>query len=205
MSRLLKWIEGLALALGGPGLFLLSFLDSSFLSFPEVTDILIVVLVTKHPERFLWYTALPTLGSILGCYVLYALAYRGGEAFMRKRMKERHVERAFAVFRKYGLFAVSIPSILPPPVPFKIFVLAAGAARVKPLDFLVAVTIGRGVRYFGEGLLALWYGQWALDLLNEHGRAVSLSLAGIIALLGFVYIWWTRRRGDVDATAGSSV
>ena len=205
MSRLLKWIEGLALALGGPGLFLLSFLDSSFLSFPEVTDILIVVLVTKHPERFLWYTALPTLGSILGCYVLYALAYRGGEAFMRKRMKERHVERAFAVFRKYGLFAVSIPSILPPPVPFKIFVLAAGAARVKPLDFLVAVTIGRGVRYFGEGLLALWYGQWALDLLNEHGRAVSLSLAGIIALLGFAYIWWTRRRGDVDATAGSSV
>ena len=205
MSRLLKWIEGLALALGGPGLFLLSFLDSSFLSFPEVTDILIIVLVTKHPERFLWYTALPTLGSILGCYVLYALAYRGGEAFMRKRMKERHVERAFAVFRKYGLFAVSIPSILPPPVPFKIFVLAAGAARVKPLDFLVAVTIGRGVRYFGEGLLALWYGQWALDLLNEHGRAVSLSLAGIIALLGFAYIWWTRRRGDVDATAGSSV
>jgi membrane protein YqaA with SNARE-associated domain len=205
VSRLLKWIEGLALALGGPGLFLLSFLDSSFLSFPEVTDILIIVLVTKHPERFLWYTALPTLGSILGCYVLYALAYRGGEAFMRKRMKERHVERAFAVFRKYGLFAVSIPSILPPPVPFKIFVLAAGAARVKPLDFLVAVTIGRGVRYFGEGLLALWYGQWALDLLNEHGRAVSLSLAGIIALLGFAYIWWTRRRGDVDATAGSSV
>ena len=205
MSRLLKWIEGLALALGGPGLFLLSFLDSSFLSFPEVTDILIIVLVTKHPERFLWYTALPTLGSILGCYVLYALAYRGGEAFMRKRMKERHVERAFAVFRKYGLFAVSIPSILPPPVPFKIFVLAAGAARVKPLDFLVAVTIGRGVRYFGEGLLALWYGQWALDLLNEHGRAVSLSLAAIIALLGFAYIWWTRRRSDIDATAGSSV
>lgn len=205
MSRLLKWIEGLALALGGPGLFLLSFLDSSFLSFPEVTDILIIVLVTKHPERFLWYTALPTLGSILGCYVLYALAYRGGEAFMRKRMKERHVERAFAVFRKYGLFAVAIPSILPPPVPFKIFVLAAGAARVRPLDFLVAVTIGRGVRYFGEGLLALWYGQWALDLLNEHGRVVSISLGAIIAVLGFAYIWWTRRRGNIDATAGSSV
>ena len=205
MSRLLKWIEGLALALGGPGLFLLSFLDSSFLSFPEVTDILIIVLVTKHPERFLWYTALPTLGSILGCYVLYVLAYRGGEAFMRKRMKERHVEKAFAVFRKYGLFAVAIPSILPPPVPFKIFVLAAGAARVRPLDFLVAVTIGRGVRYFGEGLLALWYGQWALDVLSQHGRAVSLTLGGIIALLGFLYIWWTRRRGNVDATAGSSV
>ena len=206
MSRLLKWIEGLALALGGPGLFLLSFLDSSFLSFPEVTDILIVVLVTKHPERFLWYTALPTLGSILGCYVLYALARRGGEAFMRRRMKEHHVNRALTVFRKYGLFAVAIPSILPPPVPFKVFVLAAGAARVRPRDFLVAVTIGRGVRYFGEGLLALWYGQWALELLRDHGRTVSLWLAGVIAVLGGIYFWWTKRQDDnVDATAGSSV
>ena len=205
MSRLLKWIEGLALALGGPGLFLLAFLDSSFLSFPEVTDILIIVLVTKHPERFLWYTALPTLGSVLGSYVLYALARRGGEAFLRKRMKGHHVERSFAIFRKYGLLAVAIPSILPPPVPFKVFVLAAGAARVKPIDFLIAITLGRGVRYFGEGLLALWYGQWALNLLNEHGRAISLWLCAIMAILGGVYIWWSRRRGGIDATAGTSV
>ena len=205
MSRLLKWIEGLALALGGPGLFILSFLDSSFLSFPEVTDILIVVLVTKHPERFLWYTALPTIGSVMGCYVLYALARRGGEAFLRKRMHERHVEKAFAVFRKYGLLAVAIPSILPPPVPFKMFVLAAGAARVRPFDFLVAVTIGRGIRYFGEGLLALWYGERTIKLLNEHGRTVSLWLAGIIAVAGLVYFWWRKRQNDVDATAGSSV
>jgi membrane protein YqaA with SNARE-associated domain len=205
VSRLLKWIEGLALALGGPGLFLLAFLDSSFLSFPEVTDILIIVLVTKHPERYLWYTALPTLGSVLGCYVLYALARRGGEAFLRKRLKDHHVERAFALFRRYGLLAVAVPSILPPPVPFKMFVLAAGAARVKPLDFIMAVTIGRGIRFFGEGLLALWYGQWALELLHEHGRTVSLWLAVIIAVLGGGYIWWSRRRGNVDATAGSSV
>ncbi len=205
MSRLLKWIEGLALALGGPGLFILSFLDSSFLSFPEVTDILIIVLVTKHPERFLWYTALPTIGSVMGCYVLYALARRGGEAFLRKRMPERHVEKAFSVFRKYGLLAVAIPSILPPPVPFKMFVLAAGAARVRPVDFLVAVTIGRGIRYFGEGVLALWYGQWAIDLLNQHGRTISLWLAGILTVVVLVYLWWTKRRDDVDATAGSSV
>jgi membrane protein YqaA with SNARE-associated domain len=206
LSRLLKWIEGLALALGGPGLFILAFLDSSFLSFPEVTDILIIVLVTKHPERYLWYTALPTIGSVLGCYVLYALARRGGEAFMRRRLSERHVERAFTVFRRYGLLAVAIPSILPPPVPFKVFVLAAGAARVRPREFLIAISLGRGVRYFGEGLLALWYGQWALDLLHEHGRTVSIWLAVIMAVLGFVYVWWHRKlRGDVDAEAGSPV
>ena len=116
MSRFLAWVQGVAGALGGPGLFLISFLDSSFLSFPEVTDILIVVLVTKHPERFLWYTALPTIGSIAGSYVLYALARRGGESFMRRRLSEKHVERAFAVFRKYGILTVAVTSILPPPV-----------------------------------------------------------------------------------------
>ena len=119
-------------------------------------------------------------------------------------LRERHVDRAFAVFRKYGLFAVAIPSILPPPVPFKMFVLTAGAARVRPLDFLVAVSIGRGVRYFGEGLLALWYGQWALDFLRAERRAVSMWLAVIVAVGGIAWMWWSRRR-RVDASAGSSV
>lgn len=205
MSRFLSWVQGFAVALGGPGLFAIAFLDSSFLSFPEITDVLIIVLVAKHPERFLWYTALPTIGSIAGCYVLYALARRGGEAFLRKRLRERHVERALTVFRKYGLLAVAIPSILPPPVPFKIFVLAAGAARVRPVDFIVAVSIGRGIRYFGEGILALWYGEWALEFLSTHARAVSLWFGLIVATVAVGWTWWSRRRGRIDASAGSSV
>jgi membrane protein YqaA with SNARE-associated domain len=205
MSRFLGWVQGLAVALGGPGLFVLAFLDSSFLSFPEVTDVLIIVLVAKHPERFLWYTTLPTIGSIAGCYALYAVARRGGEAFMRRRLHERHVDRAFSLFRKYGLLAVAIPSILPPPVPFKIFVLTAGAARVRPIDFLVAVTIGRGIRFYGEGLLALWYGEWALDFMRANARAVSLWLGAIVATIAVVWMWWSRRRGRIDASAGTSI
>lgn len=205
MSRFLGWVQGLAVALGGPGLFVLAFLDSSFLSFPEVTDVLIIVLVAKHPDRFLWYTTLPTIGSIAGCYALYAVARRGGEAFMRRRLHERHVDRAFSLFRKYGLLAVAIPSILPPPVPFKIFVLTAGAARVRPIDFLVAVTIGRGIRFYGEGVLALWYGEWALDFMRANARAVSLWLGAIVATIAVVWMWWSRRRGRIDASAGSSV
>ena len=205
MSRFLAWVQGFAVALGGPGLFVIALLDSSFLSFPEVTDVLIIVLVAKHPERFLWYTLLPTIGSIIGCYLLYALARRGGEAFLRKRLRERHVERAFAVFRKYGLLAVAIPSILPPPVPLKMFVLAAGAVRVRKVDFLVAITIGRGIRYIGEGLLALWYGEQALEFLKTNARAASLWLGLIVATIAVVWMWWSRRRGRIDASAGSSV
>ena len=205
MSRLLAWVQGLAVALGGPGLCLIAFLDSSFLSFPEVTDVLIVVLVAKHPERFLWYTALPTIGSIAGCYALYLVARRGGEAFMRKRFRERHVDRAFALFRDYGVLTVAVSAILPPPVPFKVFVLAAGAAGVRPLDFLIAATLGRGVRYFGEGALALWYGEWALQFLNANFTTLSLWLGGIVGAIAIVWIWWSRRQRRIDASAGSSV
>ena len=199
---------GVAEALGSPGLFLLAFLDSSFLSFPEVVDVLMMGLAAKYPERALWYAALPTAGSVAGCYVLYSLALRGGEAFVRRRLKAHHVERAFAVFRKYGLLAVAVPSILPPPVPFKIFVLAAGASGMKRLDFLIAISIGRGVRYFGEALLAAWYGEAALRrieaFVHEHTTLVIAVVLIVIGALG-VWIWRRREPPAVDGGPGSPV
>src|SRR6266516_6126643 len=111
MHRLVDRIHAFALALGGPGFFLIAFLDSSFLSFPEVVDLLIIT--TRHKERMLYYALLSTLGSIAGCYVLYVVARKGGETFLRKRFHERHVDRAIALFQRYGLMAVLVPSLLP--------------------------------------------------------------------------------------------
>src|SRR3954468_5813619 len=99
MKRLLDWVQGFALALGGPGLFLIAFLDSSFLSFPEVVDLLIVWLTIQHPHRMIYYAALSTLGSLAGCVALFLIARKGGEAFLRKRLHERHLERATVVVR----------------------------------------------------------------------------------------------------------
>src|SRR5215210_3183195 len=138
MHRLVAWVQASAVALGGPGLFLIAFLDSSFLSFPEVVDLLIIWLVTAHKERVVYYALMPTLGSIAGCFALYLVGRKGGEAFLRRRLRESHVDRALGLFRKYGLLAIAIPSLLPPPVPFKPFVLVAGVARVRPLDFVMA-------------------------------------------------------------------
>ena len=137
MARVVEWIQGFAMSLGGPGLFIIAFLDSSFLSFPEVNDLLIIYLTTQHPERMVYYALMTTLGSIAGCLALYSLARKGGEAFLRRGFNESHVERAMDIFRRYGLLAVLIPSILPPPMPFKIFVLAAGVARVRPWHFVL--------------------------------------------------------------------
>jgi membrane protein YqaA with SNARE-associated domain len=194
VRRFLDWVMGVAEMLGSPGLFLLAFLDSSFLSFPEVVDVLMMGLVVKYPARLLWYATMPTLGSIAGCYTIYALARRGGEAFLRRRLHERHVDRAFEVFRKYGLLAVAVPSILPPPVPFKIFVLAAGASRVSPRDFLIAISIGRGARFFGEAVLAAWYGPAAVDVISEHGVEFAVVIAVIVIAAAGVWMVSRRRR-----------
>jgi membrane protein YqaA with SNARE-associated domain len=196
MSRVVEWVQGFALALGGPGLFLIAFLDSSFLSFPEVNDLLIIWLTTRHPHRMAYYALMTTLGSIAGCLALYGLARKGGEAFLRRRFKEGHVDRAMAIFRKYGLLAVLIPSILPPPMPFKIFVLAAGVAKVRLLHFIIAIAIGRGFRYFGEGLLAIWYGEAAAEFLKENARPIAIGFAAACLAGGIAYFYWKRRRID---------
>ena len=126
--------------------------------------------------------------------MLYVIARKGGEAFLRRRFAGHHIDRALRLFQKYGLLAVAIPSILPPPVPFKIFVFAAGVARVPPLEFLVAVAIGEGVRYFGEAFLAVWYGEAAIAFLRVHARTVAFTLATVVLVVGVTWIWLRRRK-----------
>ena len=194
MRRLLAWIQGFAESLGGPGLFLIAYLDSSFLSFPEVCDVLIVLLTVQHPHRMIFYAGVTTIGSVAGCYSLYLVGRKGGEAFLRKRFHERHVDGALGVFRRHGILSVLVPSLLPPPMPFKIFVLAAGVSGMRTFDFLLAVSIGRGLRFFGIGLLALWKGRAAVTWLHENtGKA---GLIAVVALLAgaTAYFWWKSRR-----------
>ncbi|HSC26749.1 MAG TPA: VTT domain-containing protein [Vicinamibacterales bacterium] len=196
MARVFEWVQSFALSLGGPGLFVIAFLDSSFLSFPEVNDLLVILLTTRHPERMPYYATMTTLGSIGGCLALYLLARKGGDAFLRKRVHERHIDSAMELFRRFGLLAVLVPSILPPPTPFKVFVLAAGVARVRLLHFVVAIAVGRGFRYFGQGLLAVWYGEAAAAFLEQNAKPVALAVAAAVAILGVLYLLWQRRRQE---------
>ncbi len=194
---MLRRLEAFALGLGGPGLFLLAFLDSSFLALPEVVDILMVWMVIEHPERWLWYGSMATIGSMAGCYVLYDLARRGGEAFLRKRLSERHVTRGMQVFARYGTLALIVPSITPPPMPFKPFVLMAGVAGMPRARFLGAITIGRGLRYIGEALLAALYGQAVLTYIHQNAGRVTLYAAGLVLAAGAAYYGYralSRRR-----------
>src|SRR5688572_10057402 len=194
MARITAWIEAFALSVGGPGLFIIAFLDSSFLSFPEVNDLLIVLMVVNHPERMLFYATMATLGSIAGCLALYFVGRKGGEAVLRRRFSGGNVERAASLMRRYGAMALIVPALLPPPAPFKIFVLMGGVAKIPLATFVWAIALGRGVRYFGEGILAVMYGRQALDYIHENGRTVALILGLVVLAGGIGFYVWKRRQ-----------
>src|SRR5215216_3724354 len=151
MARITAWILAFTKGIGGAGIFVIAFLDSSFLSFPVVTDATIISMVAAHRERVLYYAAMATLGSVAGCAALYFVAKKGEQAFVKKRFNPKSIAWATGVMQKHGFLAVLVAGVLPPPAPFKLFVLLAGAAEMPLYSFMLAIALGRGARYFGEG------------------------------------------------------
>jgi len=192
MGSVVDRIRALALVLGAPGLFLVAFLDSSFLSLPEIADILVVYMVTHHKKRLILYVVGATLGSIAGCLVMYFVGRKGGETLVSKRFTPESIERSMASFRRHGVMTVLIPSLLPPPAPFKIFVLLAGVAGIEAHHFVIAIAIGRGMRYTALGLLAVRYGDRTLAYMHENSVLVSLISVGVLAAGLVAYLLWNQ-------------
>jgi membrane protein YqaA with SNARE-associated domain len=194
MSKVVAAVQSFALTLGAPGLFLVALLDSSLLSLPQVPDLLLIWMVTQHPSLWLVYALMTTAGSMAGCVGMYLLAREGGERVLRKMISPERMERGRVTFQKWGLLAVLVPSILPPPAPFKVFVLLAGVVRIPIWQFVAAIALGRGARYILAALLARWYGQQALTFLNENLRPVSLTLAAVLVVGAVAYAVLRQRR-----------
>jgi membrane protein YqaA with SNARE-associated domain len=193
MGEFVGKVRGFALALGTPGLFLVAFLDSSVLPLPGITDILLVVMVTRHPGAMLWYVLVTVAGSVAGCLVLHYLGRKGGEAFVKKRFTGDKVERAMRALQRNGVMAVLLPSLLPPPSPFKVFVLLAGVVGIKVVKFATAIAIGRGLRYLALGVLAVKYGEQAAEYMRERGTVVSIAAVALLAAGFGAFLLWSRR------------
>jgi membrane protein YqaA with SNARE-associated domain len=170
-------IVGFAGALGAPGLFIISFLDSSVLTFPVINDLLLIELSIEHPARMPFYALMAATGSVLGCVFLYFIARKGGEAFFHKKAGHRAAAIRHWV-EENGFVGMLIAALLPPPVPFKIFVFAAGVFEVPLWSYTSAITLARVIRYFGIGYLAVRFGNDALPYLRGH----KLEAAVVIAL-----------------------
>src|SRR6266571_2207972 len=168
-------IVAFAGSLGAPGLCLISFLDSSVLTFPVINDLLLIELSIKRPERMPLYAFLAMLGSILGCVLLFFLAEKGGEALFHKHAGDRaQAIHNWVVHNGFG--GMLIAALLPPPTPFKVFVVAAGVFEVPLASFASAITLARAVRYFGIGYLAIRYGREAMPYLMQHKLNVAVFL-----------------------------
>ncbi|MGB7729885.1 MAG: VTT domain-containing protein [Candidatus Acidiferrum sp.] len=168
-------------ALGAPGLFLISFLDSSILTFPVINDLLLIELCIQKPLRMPVYAAMAMTGSVLGCVLLYFIAKKGGEAFFHKKAGERgDVIRRWV--QKNGFGGMLAAALLPPPTPFKIFVFAAGVFEVPMSSFASAIALARAIRYFGIGYLATRYGEQAMPFIAQHKIQVAVMVVVFVAV-----------------------
>jgi membrane protein YqaA with SNARE-associated domain len=168
-------IVAFAGSLGAPGLFLISFLDSSVLTFPVINDLLLIELSIQHPGRMPVYALLAMLGSVLGCVLLFYIAEKGGEALFHKHAGDRAQAIHNWVVHN-GFWGMLFAALLPPPTPFKVFVVAAGVFEIRLASFVSAITIARLIRYFGIGFLAIRFGHEALPFLKQHIWGVSALL-----------------------------
>ena len=202
MHRLVLWIQQAVVPFLGPaGVFLAAFLDSSFLSLPEINDLLVVTAAARAPQTAWLYVAMATLGSLAGCSVLWALARRGGEAILERRFGGERVARARQAFQKYDVLALALPAVLPPPMPFKLFVLGAGVFGIPFQRFAVTLVVARGLRYLAWACIGIRYGNAAMGLLKEFDLWFAHRLPWILALAGAGTALWLmaraqRRRGE---------
>lgn len=174
-------IVAFAGTLGAPGLFLISFLDSSVLTFPVINDLLLISLSIQHPARMPIYATMAMTGSVLGCLLLYYIARKGGEAFFQKKAGQRaHAIQHWVEQNGFG--GMLLAALLPPPTPFKVFVFAAGVFEVPAWSFVSAVALARAIRYFGIGYLAVRYRDQALPFLSEHKLQVGIVVLVFIVL-----------------------
>ncbi|MGC2764447.1 MAG: VTT domain-containing protein [Candidatus Acidiferrum sp.] len=168
-------------ALGAPGLFLISFLDSSVLTFPVINDLLLIELSIQKPARMPLYALMAMTGSVLGCVLLYFIAKKGGEAFFRNKAGGRaQVIRRWV--EKNGFGGMLVAALLPPPTPFKVFVFAAGVFEVPLSSFVSAIALARAIRYLGIGYLAVRYGEQAMPFIAEHKLQVAAVVIVFVAV-----------------------
>jgi membrane protein YqaA with SNARE-associated domain len=204
------WLHALARRLGhfivhvpifvaGPVMILIAALDSSLLSLPEVNDYLVVARCYTHPRSVFFFPMFAAIGSVLGCFLLYTILSRGGRAVLHRRFNPEHIQRVERAYARFGILALAVPALLPPPMPFKIFVATAGALQFPRRRFLLTILLARSLRYYAEGTLAVFYGESVLRFSKDNAILIISIVTGLLVLGLAVYLLSSKGRAAVES------
>lgn len=189
-----RQVVELPLIAAAPLMILVGALDSSLLSLPEVNDYITIARIAHRPHEVYYFPFFPAFGSVLGCLLLYRIT-RGGEEFLARRFRLQHLDRVRKLYRRWGMLALVIPALLPPPMPFKIFVATAGALGYPMGRFAIVILVARSIRYYFWGVLAYVMRdrvRQILAWLEEHILTVA-GVAILIAAAAVLVRWYYTR------------
>jgi membrane protein YqaA with SNARE-associated domain len=189
-----KWLTRLSeylITFGAFGLFAVALLDSTFVPLPSSADALMILLSTTNPSWMVLYAFMATAGSAIGCWILYLISRRAGTRALNKfsEAKQRRVKHWI---ERYDAASVLVATLLPPPFPFKLFVITAGVFRFSLLRFMIAVIVGRAFRFLLEGYFAVRYGAQAKEILAKYYPWIGVALVAAIVLFLLIKRWAKR-------------
>ncbi len=193
-----KWV----LRLGGPGLILVGLIDNSLIPIPGGMDFFVILLTAHHRPWWPYYGAIATLGAVIGGYLTYRLAKKGGKESLEKKIGKKRAEKVYKKFKKGGFSTIVIGSILPPPFPLVPVLMAAGVMQISPKRFLAALSIGRGIRFFVVAFLGYLYGTAIIGWLDRYYKPflyVLIALGVLGGIAAVLYFKWYRPRHQQPA------
>jgi membrane protein YqaA with SNARE-associated domain len=192
LAGVAKWLHDFIVAVpiyvAGPAMVVIGALDSSLLSLPEINDYLVVARCYSDPKAVFYFPLFAAAGSVIGCNLLYFIMRRGGQAVMRRRFSPASIAKVERAYARFGFLALAVPALLPPPMPFKIFVATAGALEYPRWRFMLTIMLARSLRYYVEGALAVYYGEQVIEFLRHNGLMILSIAAGLVLVGAAVYI-----------------
>jgi membrane protein YqaA with SNARE-associated domain len=191
----LRWL----IHLGGPSLILLGLIDNSVIPLPGSTDVVTILLAAHHREPWAYYAIMATAGALIGGYLTYRMARKGGKETLEKRFSKKKTAKVYAIFERWGFAAVAIPALLPPPFPIVPMLLAAGAMQYPTRKFLTALAVGRGIRFTILAYLGYHYGRNIVRFFALYYWPVLIALIAFSLLGGLygLYAYKRRQKGSI--------
>lgn len=180
--------------LGGLGFIPLGLLDGSVIPLPGSMDVLKIVLSARQRELWFYYALMATMGSVIAGFVTYRLARKGGKEILERKFTAKRLKKVYRIFGRWGFGAIAVAALLPPPAPMVPFVFAAGAMQYSVKKFLVALTLGRIIRYSFLAYLAARYGRQVLTVITQHAHPVAIAVVSLIVAGMAVLIFFVARK-----------